>query len=67
MKIAQLNPAQPKLEKQADFQTQIKGLAPGGGIGEPQALGGIALYLVSESLAWVIGRIFAADGGVSGH
>ena len=47
------------------FYDMIPAIYPLGRIGEPEDLGGIAVYLASEQSSWVTGSIFNIDGGLT--
>ncbi|MDD5277136.1 MAG: SDR family oxidoreductase [Methylovulum sp.] len=47
------------------FQDMIKIIYPLGRIGEPDDIGGAAVYLASDLAKWVTGAIFNIDGGLT--
>lgn len=52
-------------EQKTKFRESIKTIYPLGRIGEPEDLGGIAVYLASDEARWVTGSIFNIDGGLT--
>ncbi len=52
-------------EERAKFQESIKTIYPLGRIGEPDDIGGIAVYLASNEARWVTGSIINIDGGLT--
>ena len=52
-------------EELAKFETMVNTIYPLRRIGEPDDLGGIAVYLASEEAKWVTGAIFNIDGGLT--
>ncbi|MBI3753958.1 MAG: SDR family oxidoreductase [Deltaproteobacteria bacterium] len=47
------------------FYESIKTIYPLGRIGEPEDLGGIAVYLASDEAKWVTGSVISIDGGLT--
>lgn len=47
------------------FQTMIETIYPLGRIGQPEDIGGAAVYLASDLAKWVTGAIFNIDGGLT--
>ncbi len=47
------------------FAESIQSIYPLGRLGEPEDLGGIAVYLASDEAKWVTGAIFNIDGGLT--
>lgn len=47
------------------FYESIKIIYPLGRIGEPEDLGGIAVYLASDEAKWVTGSVISIDGGLT--
>jgi NAD(P)-dependent dehydrogenase (short-subunit alcohol dehydrogenase family) len=52
-------------EEKNKFDQLVKQIYPLGRIGEPEDLGGIAVYLASDAAKWVTGAIFNIDGGLT--
>ena len=52
-------------EQLAKFETMVNTIYPLHRIGEPDDLGGIAVYLASDEAKWVTGAIFNIDGGLT--
>jgi len=51
------------LQKNKERYTEIVSRIPMGRWGNPEELGGIALYLVSDASSYVTGQTFVVDGG----
>ena len=51
------------LQKNKERYAEILGRIPMGRWGNPEELGGIALYLASEASSYVTGQTFIIDGG----
>lgn len=47
------------------FTDRVKTIYPLGRIGEPDDLGGLAVFLASEQAKWVTGSIVSVDGGLT--
>jgi len=52
-------------EDRAKFPDMIKTIYPLGRIGEPEDLGGIAVFLASDQAKWITGAIMNVDGGLT--
>lgn len=52
-------------EQRTKFTDKVKTNYPLGRIGEPNDLGGIAVFLASEQSKWVTGSIVSVDGGLT--
>lgn len=52
-------------EQRTKFTDKVKTNYPLGRIGEPNDLGGIAVFLASEQAKWVTGSIVSVDGGLT--
>lgn len=63
--LVQKNISRLSEEERAGFQEAIKTIYPLGRIGEPDDLGGIAVYLASDEAKWVTGSIMNVDGGLT--
>lgn len=61
------NSAMDKMEvsEQQKFMNRIKTLYPLQRIGEPEDLGGAAVFLASDQASWVTGSIISVDGGLT--
>jgi len=53
------------MSPELQFQNMISTIYPLGRIGEPEDIGGIAVYLASDLAKWVTGAIFNIDGGLT--
>jgi 2-deoxy-D-gluconate 3-dehydrogenase len=51
------------LQKNKERYTEIVSRIPMGRWGNPEELGGMALYLVSDASGYVTGQTFVVDGG----
>ena len=63
--LVQSNINRLSVEERAKFYEMIKTIYPLGRIGEPDDLGGIAVYLASDEARWVTGSIINVDGGLT--
>jgi len=63
--LVQKNISRLSEEERGGFQEAIKTIYPLGRIGEPDDLGGIAVYLASDEAKWVTGSIMNIDGGLT--
>lgn len=52
-------------KERGKFWDGIKTIYPMGRIGEPEDIGGIAVYLASDEASWVTGSIINIDGGLT--
>ncbi len=52
-------------EGRQKFAAMVQTIYPLGRIGEPEDIGGMAVYLASDQARWVTGGIFAIDGGLT--
>ncbi len=52
-------------EGKKQFDEMVKSIYPLGKIGEPENIGEMALFLVSDSAKWITGSIFSVDGGLT--
>jgi NAD(P)-dependent dehydrogenase (short-subunit alcohol dehydrogenase family) len=53
------------LWEDADYLERTEATTPLGRIGEPEDIGGIAVFLASRAGAFVTGQTIVADGGVT--
>ncbi|MBC8755954.1 SDR family oxidoreductase [Kordia sp. YSTF-M3] len=54
-----------KKEERIKFEESVKTIYPIGHVGEPDDLGGIAVFLASNQAKWVTGSIMSIDGGLT--
>jgi len=52
-------------KQREEFTNKVKTIYPLGRLGEPDDLGGIAVFLASEEARWVTGSIMSVDGGLT--
>ncbi len=52
-------------EGKEQFDKMVETIYPLGKIGEPENIGDMALFLVSDSAKWITGSIFSVDGGLT--
>ncbi|MDJ0567902.1 MAG: SDR family oxidoreductase [Pleurocapsa sp. MO_192.B19] len=52
-------------EKMAAFERLVQTIYPLQRIGEPEDIGNLAVYLVSDAAKWITGAIFNIDGGLT--
>lgn len=52
-------------KQREEFTDKVKTIYPLGRIGEPDDLGGIAVFLASEQAKWITGSIVSVDGGLT--
>jgi NAD(P)-dependent dehydrogenase (short-subunit alcohol dehydrogenase family) len=54
-------------KQREEFTNKVKTIYPLGRLGEPDDLGGIAVFLASEEARWVTGSIMSVDGGLTAN
>jgi len=53
------------IKQREEFTDRVKAIYPLGRIGEPNDLGGMAVFLASEQARWITGSIMSVDGGLT--
>ena len=53
------------LQQNSDFSRKLEARCPVGRWGEPEELGGVAVFLASDAAAYVNGHLLIADGGLT--
>jgi NAD(P)-dependent dehydrogenase (short-subunit alcohol dehydrogenase family) len=51
--------------KNEEFVSRLKATQPIGRVGQPEEIGGLALYLASSEASYVTGQVFVVDGGAT--
>ena len=51
--------------KNEEFLRQLQQTQPIGRVGQPEEIGGLALYLASDEASYVTGQVFVIDGGAT--